>query len=49
VERAQEGVLADVLGLLPADDARGNAEDDRAVALDQLLEGTQVAAPGSVD
>src|SRR3954469_8825580 len=46
VERAQERVLADVLGLLAPDDARRDADDDVAVALDERLERTQIAPQG---
>jgi hypothetical protein len=46
VERAQERVLADVLGLLAPGDPRRDADDDVAVALHERFEGTQVAAQG---
>ena len=38
VERAQERILADVLGLLGADDPRRHSHDDGPVAVDELLE-----------
>ena len=44
VEGAQERVLADVLGLVGADDPRRHAHDDGAVAVDELLEGAQLPA-----
>ena len=43
MEGAQERVLADVLGLVVADDSRGNAHDDVPMALDEPLEGGEVA------
>jgi hypothetical protein len=49
VERAQERVLADVLGLLAADDARRDAHDDVAVAFDERLERAQIAAERRLD
>ena len=42
VEGAQEGILADVLGVLGAHDPRGDPHDDVAMALDELLEGAQI-------
>ena len=43
VERSQERVLADVLGLVVAHDARGNAHHDVPMALDEPLERGEVA------
>ena len=42
VEGTQEGILADVLGVLGAHDTRGDPHDDVAMALDELLEGAQI-------
>ena len=44
MERAQEGVLGDVVGAVAADDPRGDPEHDGAVALDEQLEGREVSA-----
>jgi hypothetical protein len=49
VEGAQERVLAHVLGLVVADDARRDAHDDIAMALDEPLECAEVAARYSSD
>ena len=49
VERAQERVLADVLGLVGADDPRGHPYDDGPVAVDELLERAQLPARGALD
>ena len=49
VEGAQERVLADVLGLVGADDPGGDPDDDRPVAVDELLERAQLAARGAPD
>jgi hypothetical protein len=40
---AQERVLGDVLGVVVAGDARGDTQHDVAVALDQSLEGLEIA------
>jgi hypothetical protein len=40
----QERVLADVLGLVGADDPRGHAYDDGPMAVDELLERGQLPA-----
>jgi hypothetical protein len=49
VEGAEERVLADILGLVGADDPRGHPDDDRPVAVDELLERAQFAARGAPD
>ena len=49
MEGPQEGVLADVLGLVGSHHASGDAEDDIRVALHELAESAQVAAAGPVD
>ena len=49
VESAQEGVLGDVFGALSADHPRCHAEDDRAMAVNDLLEGRHVAGAGAFD
>src|SRR5919107_1472584 len=49
VERAQERVLADVLGVLAAGDPARDAEHDVAVSLDERLERAQVAPQGRLD
>ena len=48
VERAQERVLADVLGVVASRDPSGDAEHDVAMALDERLEGAQVTAQGGL-
>jgi hypothetical protein len=48
VEGAQEGVLADVLGVGAAGDPARDPEHDVAVALDEGLEGAQIAAQGGL-
>jgi hypothetical protein len=47
VEGAQERVLADVVGAVAPDDAGGDPEHHVAVALDERLEGAEVAAQRS--
>lgn len=48
VECAQEGILADVLGVPRPDDAGRDAEHDVAMAFDELFEGVKIAAAGAV-
>jgi hypothetical protein len=45
VERAQERILAHVVGLVRSDDPRGDPKDNIPVALDECLECPEIAAP----
>ena len=49
VEGAQERVLTDVLRLVGSDDPGGYPDDDRAVAVDELLKRAQLAARRAPD
>ena len=49
MERAQERVLADVLGLVGADDPRRHPHDHRPVAVDELPERAQLPARAAPD
>lgn len=49
MERAQERVLADVIGVVGSDDTAGDPEDNVAVALYEPLEGVHVTVQRSLD